>query len=139
MEDREHGLVADAMHRGVITCAADSSALSVARRMAAHRIHCIVVKLGYGSPRLVTDAELAGAIYDGRLETATAEELSRSVPVLRRDDTLGFALERMHEDRTTHAVVVGSASRLLGVVSVLDLVEHTLRTADDKAALRPLP
>src|SRR5262249_11362279 len=101
-----------------------------------HRIHCVVVKMGYGSPRLVTDAELAGAIYDGRLDTATAEELSRSVPVLRRGDTLGVSLERVHEDRTTHAAVVRSGSRRLGVVSVLDLVEHTLRTADDKAALR---
>jgi CBS domain-containing protein len=126
MEDRAHDLVADAMHRGLITCAPDSSGFSVARTMAAHRIHSVVVKMPDGLPRLVTDAEIVAALYDGRLETCTAEELSRPSALVRPEDTLGFALERMHEQRTGHAVVIGRSSRLLGVVSVLDLVESVL-------------
>jgi CBS domain-containing protein len=45
---------------------------------------------------------------------------------LRPDDTLAFALERMHEYETTHAVVVGPSLRLLGIVAVLDIVEWML-------------
>jgi CBS domain-containing protein len=127
VSDPEHASVLDAMHRGVITCGAESSALSVARVMAAHRVHCVVVKSADG-PRLVTDRDVAGAIYDEQLETLSADELSRPAPLLRPEDTLAFALERMHEYGTSHAVVVGSAHRLFGVISVLDLVEWMLRS-----------
>ena len=119
--------VVDAMHRGVIACEAASSALTLARVMAAHRIHCVVVKTA-DAPRLVTDGELAAALYDGQLERRTAEELSRPAPLLRLDDTLAFALARMHEDGVTHAIVVTPSFGLLGVVSVIDLVERMLGT-----------
>jgi CBS domain-containing protein len=122
--------VADVMHRGVISCAAESSALTAARVMAAHRIHSVVV-LGVDKvPRLITDVDIASAIYDEQLERLNADELSRPSPLLRPDDTLAFALERMHEGRITHAVVVGASLRLLGVISVLDVVEWTLRSSD---------
>ena len=35
--------VADAMHRGVVTCPEGASAVVAGRIMAAHRIHCVVV------------------------------------------------------------------------------------------------
>ena len=35
--------VAKAMHAGVVTCRADASLSTVARTMAAHRIHAVVV------------------------------------------------------------------------------------------------
>jgi CBS domain-containing protein len=126
MAEREHAHVIDAMHRGVITCAAGSFGLTVARVMVAHRIHCVVVNAAGDVPRLVTDVEIADALYDEQLEVRTALELSRPAPLLRPDDTLAFALARMHESRLTHAIVVGQPLRLLGVVSVLDIIEWTL-------------
>jgi CBS-domain-containing membrane protein len=87
----------------------------------------VVVKGVDGLPRLVTDADIAAAIYDEQLDRLSAEELSRPSPLLRPDDTVAFALERLHEEGTTHAVVIGPSSRLLGVISVLDLVEWILR------------
>jgi len=127
MKDRDHASVVDVMHRGVITCPGESSALTAAQVMAAHRIHCVVINGGDGRPRLVTDAEIAEAIYDEHLETLRADELSRPSPLLRPEDTVAFALERMHEDRMSHAIVVGPSLRLLGVISILDLVEWMLR------------
>jgi len=127
MKDREHASVSEVMHRGVVTCSGESSALTAARVLAAHRIHCVVVRNGDGTPRLVTDFDVAAAIYDDQLAELSAEELSRPAPLVRPEDTLAFALERMHEAHASHAVVVGPSFRLLGVISVLDLVEWVLR------------
>jgi CBS domain-containing protein len=127
MSDLDRAGVVDVMHRGVVSCRADSSAVTAARAMAAHRIHCVVVPSQDGIPRLVTDLDVAAVMYDEQLEKLTCEELSRPSPLLRPEDSLAFALERMHEDGKSHAVVVGPSLRLLGVVSVLDLVEWMLR------------
>jgi CBS domain-containing protein len=127
MNERERARVVDVMHRGVISCAGESSALTAARVMAAHRIHCVVVLGADRVPRLVTEMDIAGAIYDEQLETLSADDLSRPSPLVRPEDTLAFALERMHEYGISHAVVVGSSLRLLGVIAVLDVVEWMLR------------
>jgi CBS domain-containing protein len=94
--------------------------------MAAHRIHCVVVLGDDRVPRLINDLDIAAAIYDEQLERLGAEDISRPSPLLRPDDTLAFALERMHEYETRHAVVVGPSLRLLGIVAVLDIVEWML-------------
>jgi CBS domain-containing protein len=142
MNDRERASVVDVMHRGVISCPGESSALTAARVMAAHRIHCVVVVGADRAPRLITDMDVAGAIYDEQLETLSADDLSRPSPLLRPEDTLAFALERMHEHATSHAVVVGSSLRLLGVIAVLDVVEWILRKSpqpDQGEAPMPTP
>jgi CBS domain-containing protein len=130
VNDRERASVVEVMHRGVISCPAESSALTAARVMAAHRIHCVVVLGADRVPRLITDLDIAGAIYDEQLETISAYDLSRPSPLLRPEDTLAYALERMHEYGTNHAVVVAPSLRLLGVIAVLDVVEWMLRSTD---------
>lgn len=128
MSELERAQVGEVMHRGVVSCRADSLAITAARAMAAHRIHCVVVQGEDGTaPRLVTDLDLADAMYDDDLETLTCEDLARPAPLLRLEDSLAFALARMHEHGKSHAVVVGPLLRLLGVVSTLDLVEWMLR------------
>jgi CBS domain-containing protein len=142
MNERERASVVNVMHRGVITCPGESLALTAARIMAAHRIHCVVVLGAGGAPRLITDMDVAGAIYDDQLETLCADDLSRPAPLLRPEDTLAFALERMHEHGTNHAVVVAPSLRLLGVLAVLDVVEWMLRRspqADQGHAPMPTP
>jgi CBS domain-containing protein len=130
MTDRKRASVVDVMHRGVVTCPPDSSALVAATIMAAHRIHSVAVIGADEVPRLITDLDIAAAIYDDQLETLSADDLSRSAPLLRPEDTLAFALERMHECGTNHAVVVGPSLKLLGVIAVLDVVEWTLRATE---------
>lgn len=117
----------EVMHRGVVTCSADVPALAVARIMAAHRIHSVVVATPGEWPRVVTDADIASAFYEALIETRRADDLAKAAPLLRPSDSLSFALERMHEHSSTHAVVVGRSPRPLGVVSVLDVIEAMLR------------
>lgn len=121
VEDRTS--ISEAMHRGVVTCAAEASARAVARIMAAHRIHSVVVTRAGEVPGVVTDAEISAAFYAGVIEARTADDLAKASPLLRPSDSLAFALERMHESGSTHAVVVSRALRPVGVVSVLDIIE----------------
>jgi CBS domain-containing protein len=101
--------------------------------MAAHHIHSVVVKADAELPRIVTDIDIAAAMYDESLERSTALELSHPAVLVRSDDTITYALERLHECAESHAVVAGPGLRLLGVVSVLDLAEWSLREADAPA------
>lgn len=121
--------VSGVMHRGVISCDAGASGLAVARIMAAHRIHAVVVTTPGEAPRIVTDADVGAAVYAGALDSRTADELAKAAPLLTSSDSIAFALDRMHELGSTHAVVVGRSLRPLGVVSVLDIVEMLLRAS----------
>jgi len=93
--------------------------------MAAHRIRSIVVISPSAPPKIVTDAEIARALYDGTLATSSANEIAKSAGILLRDDTLSRATRCMHEHEATHAVVVDSrrSQRPVGVLSVLDILE----------------
>ena len=70
------------MHRGVITCGPDCSGLVVARILAAHRIHSVVVIGPGGRPKIVTDAEIASALFDGTLATSSATEIAKGAAIL---------------------------------------------------------
>jgi len=115
--------VVEVMHRGVIACERDVPALAATRMMAAHRIHSVVVISRDGLPRLVTDAEIAVAFYAGTLQDQSVDEIARPAALVRLSDTVDFVLDRMHENKTTHVVVVGRSFRPVGMVSVLDLAE----------------
>jgi CBS domain-containing protein len=118
---RDESTVGAAMHRGVITCSPDSSGVTVARIMAAHHIHSVVVS-GGSSSCIITDTDLAAALHDGVLSTTTATEIARVSLVVATSDALQGAAERMHEHGTTHAVVVEpSSGELIGILSVLDI------------------
>jgi CBS domain-containing protein len=104
------------MHRGTICCAPESSLLTVARTMAAHRIHCVVVP-DHG---VVTDVELAAAL--GNPDGVTAAGLARPAPLLEPGDSLERAAAALRDEVATHALVVAPGSRYaVGVVSTLDL------------------
>jgi CBS domain-containing protein len=116
------------MHRGVITCRPDLPVVAVARIMAAHRIHCVVVE---GSPiGVVTDADLTPALCEGTMASRTAREIARAAATVAPSETLARAGELMVEFNTTHVIVVDEHSnRPVGVVSVLDLAETLIDAA----------
>ena len=99
--------------------------------MTAHRIHAVVVTGTADLPRLVTDNEIASALYAGTLEGTRADDIARSAPLLRLSDTIDEAVALMHEGASTHAVAVDRSFRPLGVVSVLDLMEARRRLGGD--------
>jgi CBS domain-containing protein len=119
--------VADAMHRGVITCATDAPLSVVARVLAAHRIHCVVVATTHEPHAwgIVSDLDLVDAVLAGELAGRTAGETAASCTLtVRAGDTLERAAQLMHEHRESHVVVVDPASnRAVGVLSTLDVAD----------------
>jgi CBS domain-containing protein len=74
-------------------------------------------------PRLVTDREIAQALYSDMLDTARADDIATPAPLVAVSASIDDALARMHEGASTHAVAVDRSFRPVGVVSVLDVVE----------------
>lgn len=117
--------VRDAMHDGVLTCGRDESLSAVARLMAEHRIHSIVVtNAGHAAPALwgvVSDLDLVAAASVRNLDEQTAGVAAATPAVLiTPDDTLQRAAQLMVEHALTHLVVV-SGGRPVGVLSTLDV------------------
>jgi CBS domain-containing protein len=134
----QHVPVSDAMHPGVLTCPVETPLRTLARMMAAHRVHSIVV---YGDPEeaeadgliwgVVSDLDLVGAATVGDVEDRTAGGTAAS-PVVRvsPDETLDRAAQLMHEHGTAHLVVVDpGANQPVGVISTLDIARVLARPA----------
>jgi CBS domain-containing protein len=124
----DEATVADVMRPGVMSCEPDVPAVSVARLMATHHIHAVVVDgvridsitgehLVWG---LVSDLDLARAAHAG-VEGLTAADLAASEPLaIELTAPLAEAAQIMDEHATAHLVVV-EAGRPIGVISTLDI------------------
>lgn len=122
--------VADAMHSGIVTCPTETPLRSVARMMAGHRIHAVVVfdeeSDGLGGAELwgvVSDLDLVKAASADEIEERTAGSTAVTpVVMVERDDTLEHAAQLMSEHEITHLVVVDPRTeRPIGVLSTLDM------------------
>ena len=115
--------VEEAMHPGLISCRANASVGAVARVLAGHRIHAVVLEDGEGGWKVVTDLDLAGAIADRELADTSAAAISKTTPVfVDPDETLERAVEILAERGAHQLVVLGRSShRPVGVVSTLDI------------------
>ena len=121
--------VADVMRPGIMSCQPDMPAVSVARMMATHHIHAVVVdgvkldavhgeQLVWG---VVSDLDLARAAHAGA-EGLTAGDLAAAEPVtIEPSASLADAARMMDEHATAHLIVVADDGRPLGVISTLDL------------------
>ena len=124
----EKATVADVMRAGVMSCSPDVPAVMVARMMATHRIHAVVVE-AIADPRAEHEAGLGGVVSDldllhgarsGR-EGLTPGELAATEPVtIRSTAPLADAVRVMEEHDVTHLVVIDK-SRPVGVLSTLDV------------------
>lgn len=123
----DHVRVSDAMHAGVVTCAADTLLRDVARMMVQHRIHCVAVPdiegKGLAVWGIVSDLDLVGAAAAGGLDGRMARDIAASEALaISEDDVLDRAVQLMSEHQVAHLVVVGAASgRPVGVLSTLDV------------------
>jgi CBS domain-containing protein len=122
--------VVDAMHPGVVTCPTETPLRAVARMMAGHRIHAVVVfdeeSDEVGGAELwgvVSDLDLVKSASAGEIEDGTAGGTAVT-PIVTVDehDTLAHAAQLMSEHEITHLVVVDpKRKRPIGVVSTLDV------------------
>jgi CBS domain-containing protein len=115
--------VLNALHLGLIECPTDADVRSVARLMAEHRVHCVVVRGidpdGWG---IVSDLDLMAGLRP-ELTGATAGQLAATDSlVVDPADSLEHAAQLMAEHQTTHAVVVDPVTgRPIGILSTLDV------------------
>jgi CBS domain-containing protein len=117
--------IADVMQPGVLSCPSDTPLREVARIMAMHRIHCVVVaelRSSDGAWSVLSDLDLARAV-ESATEDTTAGEIAATDPVsLPPTATLDEAARMMAEHETAHIVIVDRPSGdPLGVVSTLDV------------------
>jgi CBS domain-containing protein len=120
--------VADAMHAGVLTCPPETPLRVVARMMATHRVHSVVV---IGDPkafqdehpwRVVSDLDLVRAGAAGLKEKTAADAAHSAIVTVSPADPLTEAASLMDVHGAAHLLVVEPESgHPLGVLSTLDL------------------
>ena len=124
------------MHHGVLTCDREAPLSEVARVMAQHSVHCIVVESdsGDGGPLwgVVSDLDLVAASTVRDLDDQTAGGSSASpIVMVTPAETLERAAQLMTEHGTSHLLVVdGTALQPVGVLSTLDIAS-ALAQEDD--------
>ena len=127
------GTVGEEMTPGILTCLPSTPLRAVARMMAAHRVHAIVV-FGHEDALLpwgvVSDLDLVGAIGSDATAKAVAATPVVTVTI---DDKLSHAAQLMQEYSTSHLVVIADESSPLpiGVLSTLDIARAFAADAGD--------
>jgi CBS domain-containing protein len=124
------GTVGEAMTPGVLTCLPVTPLRVVARMMARHRVHAIVV---FGSDDalhpwgVVSDVDLVGAIGT----SANAGAIAASPVVTATIDLpLQHAATLLTENETTHLLVVSDRGLPVGVLSTLDVARALAAESD---------
>jgi CBS domain-containing protein len=117
--------VAEVMHRGIVTCSPTTRLTTVAREMAAHRIHCVVIRTdGADGPwGVVSDLDLVAAAALGAADSTAGSAAATPAVTARPQDGIRRAMQLMVEHQVTHVVVVEDDDRPKGVISTLDIAE----------------
>lgn len=120
----EDARVYDAMRKGIFTCDPETSLRDVARLMATHHIHSVVVNSPQGDAPwgLVTDIDLARAAGSDLNDRVAGETAAAQLVTVSSDDTLAHAAQLMGEYETAHLVVLHAVTgKPTGVLSTLDI------------------
>ena len=124
------GTVGEAMTPGVLTCLPVTPLRDVARMMARHRVHAIVV---FGTDDrlhpwgVVSDLDLVSAI--GTHANAGAVAASPVVTVT-PELSLEHAATLMAENQTSHLLVISDKGLPVGIVSTLDVARALAAEGD---------
>jgi CBS domain-containing protein len=119
--------VTDAMHLGLVSCAADAPLTTVAALMRDRRVHCVVVIDESSRLRglwgVVSDLDLIAAASVRPLDEQTAAGTAmRPAVTIAPGEPLDEAMKRMTTHGVSHLVVVDPVDTYpLGVLSTLDL------------------
>jgi CBS domain-containing protein len=115
------GTVGEAMNAGVLTCLPVTPLRTVARMMARHRVHAIVV---FGTDDklhpwgVISDLDLVAAIGTH----ANAGTVAASPVVTAKPDlALMKAAQLLAENETSHLLVISDSGLPIGVLSTLDI------------------
>jgi CBS domain-containing protein len=127
--------VAEAMHRGVVSCRTDANLGTVVRLLAAHRIHAVAVEPGEDAEEwgIVSDLDVVAALSQGAFTAKAGEIASAPSVVLTPDDTLSRAVQLMHDHAAHHVIVLGRGLRRpVGVISTLDVADAVVELPEPR-------
>jgi CBS domain-containing protein len=124
----EHALVEDVMHRGIYSCGPETDLTTVARLMATHHVHAVVVAgleptarggehLTWG---LITALDLVAAGLPGVRAVEAGTLASTELVTVSADESLMRAAQVMTEHQLSHLLVV-SGGIPVGILSTLDI------------------
>jgi len=130
------GTVGEAMTPGILTCLPSTPLRTVARMMATHRVHAIVV---FGNDDMllpwgvVSDLDLVGAIESDAQAKSVAASPVVTVTI---HDSLLHAAQLMREYSTSHLVVIvdDSSPLPIGVLSTLDIARAFAADSADSSS-----
>jgi CBS domain-containing protein len=120
------GRVEELMSSLIVTCEPDEPLREVARRLARHRVHCVLVPQGpAGGDRapwgMVSDLDVVTATLAGA-DDVTAGEAALPAGIVPSDERVDVAARLMAERRSHHVIVVEPGTqRPVGILSALDL------------------
>ncbi|MBI1383744.1 MAG: CBS domain-containing protein [Rhizobiales bacterium] len=121
---------------GVVTSHASMTLEEVARELTANRVGSVVVVdrngaiVGILSERDVVRAVAARGA--AALEDLVGDVMTREVVTCRRDEAIESLMEKMTRGRFRHLPVV-DAEKLVGIISIGDVVKHRLAEVDMEA------
>ena len=119
----DHIRVRDAMHHGILSCAADAPLAEVAGIMAKHRVHAVAIANGDAvrPAAVVSDLDVVAAIASG--EEPSAGQAAATEPLAVSDDErLLRAAQLMVEHGVSHLIVLDAATgHPIGVLATSDV------------------
>lgn len=125
--------------RVVATASASESILDIARRMAENNVGCVVIVDGANEPvGIVTDRDLVTRAVAKEMdpsETPISVVMTREVRSVDESTPIEQALATMGSAGTRRLVVTGSESKVVGVVSVDDVMELLIEEAESLGKL----
>lgn len=112
--------------RVVATAAPGESVLDVAQRMEETNVGSVVVVEGADPVGLLTDRDLVTRVLAKELnaaETPVSEVMSKELRTVDESTPIEQAVETMREAGTRRLVVTGPESKLVGILSIDDVME----------------
>jgi CBS domain-containing protein len=122
--------------RPPLTATQEAALLDVVKIMATHNIGLVAVVDEAGRPLgVVSERDVIRALARGVQLSAKAIEVGTRGNLLtaKTDEDIYSAIKKMRERGTRHILVVDDAGKLVGVVSIRDLIEdRALKSIGDK-------
>jgi CBS domain-containing protein len=127
-------LKAKARGSGVVTVAPDASIAEAARLLASNRIGAVVAAEANGTlAGILSERDIVrGVALQGEncLRSKVRDLMTAAVLTCREEDTVETLMQTMTERRIRHLPVMDADSRLIGIVTIGDVVKSRLDEAN---------
>ncbi|MFN7106560.1 MAG: CBS domain-containing protein, partial [Pyrobaculum sp.] len=114
----------------------DATVEEAAAKMATYNIGAVVIVDTEGKPLgIITERDVLRAVAKRTLLTAKAIEVgtTRDLVIAKIDDDIYESLEKMRERKVRHLIVVDDMGKIVGVLSIRDLLEDkALKSLGDR-------